>query len=252
MSLTGKIYEFNDDISASYASRTIMYLSSTQPQQFFTVGNTSYKVFHFTWQGGIEYWNTETRSQGYVVACENVDGTLVWTDDSYKIITFLDDPNYTEGGISTEDFETWILENTHEYVPTQEYLVRTFVMPDGNRLTFRDFEASSGVSNFPQTGKDGIIYLDTSTNLLYKWSGNSYVRFNPDVTGATSSAAGRAGLVPAPSAGDETKYLKGNGTWANAPVELPSVSSADNGKFLQVSNGAWAAVAVLNANGVSF
>ena len=35
-----------------------------------------------------------------------------------------------------------------------------------------------------------------------------------DFTGATSSADGTAGLVIKPSAGDEGKYLKGDGTWA--------------------------------------
>lgn len=37
----------------------------------------------------------------------------------------------------------------------------------------------------------------------------------------------------------------------NAGV-LPSVSASDNGKFLRVMNGAWAAVSISNANGVSF
>ena len=34
--------------------------------------------------------------------------------------------------------------------------------------------------------------------------------------------------------------------------EVPVVTTADNGKFLRVVNGAWAAVAIDNANGVSF
>ena len=34
--------------------------------------------------------------------------------------------------------------------------------------------------------------------------------------------------------------------------EVPSVTTADNGKFLRVVNGAWAAVEIPNANGVSF
>lgn len=33
--------------------------------------------------------------------------------------------------------------------------------------------------------------------------------------GATSSAAGKAGLVPAPSAGDTERYLRADGTWVN-------------------------------------
>ena len=36
---------------------------------------------------------------------------------------------------------------------------------------------------------------------------------NAAMTGATSSAAGAAGLVPAPGAGDEGKVLRGDGTW---------------------------------------
>jgi hypothetical protein len=34
--------------------------------------------------------------------------------------------------------------------------------------------------------------------------------------------------------------------------ELPTVTTADNGKFLRVVSGAWAAVSIANANGGSF
>ena len=34
------------------------------------------------------------------------------------------------------------------------------------------------------------------------------------MTGATSSAAGKSGLVPAPAAGKQASYLRGDGTWA--------------------------------------
>lgn len=36
------------------------------------------------------------------------------------------------------------------------------------------------------------------------------------MTGATATTAGEAGLVPAPAAGDQDKFLKGDGTWATA------------------------------------
>lgn len=36
------------------------------------------------------------------------------------------------------------------------------------------------------------------------------------------------------------------------PEGVPSVTTADNGKFLRVVNGAWTAVEIANANGVSF
>ena len=53
-------------------------------------------------------------------------------------------------------------------------------------------------------------------------------------TGATGSAAGTSGLVPAPVATDNTKYLKGDGTWGTVDA-LPSQTS-QSGKFL-TTNG---------------
>lgn len=42
--------------------------------------------------------------------------------------------------------------------------------------------------------------------------------------GATATTAGSAGLVPAPQIGDQTKFLKGNGTWAI--IDIPSFDSS--------------------------
>ena len=56
-------------------------------------------------------------------------------------------------------------------------------------------------------------------------NGNKYTLYAPTNTdtkysamkGATSSAAGAAGLVPAPAAGKQASYLRGDGTWAVPP-----------------------------------
>lgn len=40
--------------------------------------------------------------------------------------------------------------------------------------------------------------------------------------------------------------------WVDAPASLPTVTTEDNGKVLQVVNGRWAAVTIPNANGNSF
>lgn len=45
-----------------------------------------------------------------------------------------------------------------------------------------------------------------------------------DMTGATASAAGAHGLVPAPSAGDNTKFLGGDGTWKAVPAALSGLT----------------------------
>jgi hypothetical protein len=43
-----------------------------------------------------------------------------------------------------------------------------------------------------------------------------FILTNQDMTGASAQAAGAKGMVPAPSAGDNTKFLRGDGTWQSA------------------------------------
>lgn len=50
----------------------------------------------------------------------------------------------------------------------------------------------SGKANFPSTGETGKIYVDTSTNLTYRWSGSAYVEISQSLAlGSTSSTAFR-------------------------------------------------------------
>jgi hypothetical protein len=56
--------------------------------------------------------------------------------------------------------------------------------------------------------------------------------------GANGTNAGTSGLVPSPAATDNTKYLKGDGTWADVDV-FPTVTSSDNEKVLEVEDGEW-------------
>ena len=68
--------------------------------------------------------------------------------------------------------------------------------------------------------------------VIYK-NGVAYSGDTPEMTGATSSAAGKSGLVPAPSAGDQDKFLKGDGTWSDGKYLVQSglvYSLAEDGK----------------------
>ena len=56
--------------------------------------------------------------------------------------------------------------------------------------------------------------IPTKTSELTNDSG--YITGVPDMTGATGADAGTHGLVPAPAAGDQGKYLRGDGTWQTA------------------------------------
>ena len=79
------------------------------------------------------------------------------------------------------------------------------------------YTTSAHTTEIPaETGK---IYVDIPSNVTYRWGGTTYVPITNPVdimTGATSSADGVAGLVPAPHAGDQGKFLRGDGTWATA------------------------------------
>ena len=55
-----------------------------------------------------------------------------------------------------------------------------------------------------------------------------------DFTGATSGVAGASGLVPAPAAGDDTKFLSGDGTWKT--VSGGSSYTAGNGISIDANN----------------
>lgn len=60
-----------------------------------------------------------------------------------------------------------------------------------------------------------------------------------DFSGATSSAAGAHGLVPAPSAGDQEKVLHGDGTWKDAAAKLVEMSYGESNawaKFIAAYN----------------
>ena len=79
-------------------------------------------------------------------------------------------------------------------------------------------------------------------------------------TGAVTLTKGDVGLsqvdnVRQYSAQNPPPYpvTSGNGKTGGITVrEVPSVTTSDNGKFLRVVNGAWAAVEIANANGVRF
>lgn len=60
-----------------------------------------------------------------------------------------------------------------------------------------------------------------------------------EMSGATSTAAGVSGLVPAPGAGDQDKVLKGDGTWGTAP-DSANIRYNDTDHTVEAYvNGSW-------------
>ena len=99
-----------------------------------------------------------------------------------------------------------------------------------------------GVTSNVQTQLDKKLETAPVTSVNNK---TGAVQLNAsDVSAIPSTLTGTAGQVL-------TKTADGQ-EWKDAAKELPAVTTADNGKFLRVVSGAWAAVEIANANGGSF
>lgn len=122
----------------------------------------------------------------------------------------------------------------------------TNIQINGNTISATDTKYSAG-NGLTLTGT--VFYADTSvlatqTDLASKQdvltpgpnitiSGNTISATDTtysDFIGANLSTAGTHGLVPAPAAGDNTKFLAGDGTWKTVSLyELPIASSSTLG-----------------------
>lgn len=70
---------------------------------------------------------------------------------------------------------------------------------------------------YDTSGKNYAVVLDGNGKMYVNvpWTDTNTTYSN--MGAATSSAAGKAGLVPAPAAGAQGKYLRGDGTWQTPP-----------------------------------
>lgn len=75
--------------------------------------------------------------------------------------------------------------------------------------------STSGNKHIPSGGSSGQI-LRWSSDGTAVWGADNNTTYS-NMTGASSSAAGKAGLVPAPSAGASNRYLRSDGTWVVPP-----------------------------------
>lgn len=94
---------------------------------------------------------------------------------------------------------------------------------------------------------DGVLTITQNGTTVQTFSANQATNVTAaltdttysDFTGATSSAAGAHGLVPAPSAGDQEKVLHGDGTWKDTTAKLVEMSYGESNawaKFIAAYN----------------
>lgn len=106
----------------------------------------------------------------------------------------------------------------------------------GNKLIGGGNGSTTTVTDINDLANVLISNVQDKQILVYDASAGKWVNKTPEeiqvevMTGATADAAGTSGLVPAPAAGEQDKYLRGDGVWA-APLsdeQLTALGKVDN------------------------
>ncbi len=113
-------------------------------------------------------------------------------------------------------------------------------------------EIRNALKEIAVTGKAADLQEDSEHRLVSDtektaWNGKaSGNHTHNSMTAATASAAGEAGLVPAPAAGAQAKYLRGDGTWQTPPDTNTTYSAAT-----QSANGLMSAADKTKLDGIA-
>ena len=143
--------------------------------------------------------------------------------------------------------------------------VEAAAMPDGSNMSESDYsyieeliedaqEAATDSEAWAVGERGGVPVGPTDPtyhNNSHYWSQQAAAN---DMTGATATTPGVHGLAPAPAAGDQDKFLKGDGTWSNPPYPsdmtgatallpgthglVPAPAAGDEDKVLK-GDGTW-------------
>ena len=126
----------------------------------------------------------------------------------------------------------------------------TYTKGDGSTGTITTQDTTYGVVSKTSNGLAPMLPNESTTTKYLRQDGSWVVPPNTtysNMTGATSSAAGKAGLVPAPVAGKQTSFLRGDGTWViptdtkyNVATQSENglMSSTDKTKLDGIATGA--------------
>lgn len=90
---------------------------------------------------------------------------------------------------------------------------------------------------YTTSGKNYKVQLDSSGNAYVNvpWTDTNTTYTN--MGAASASAAGKAGLVPAPAAGAQAQYLRGDGTWQTPPNTTYGLASTTANGLLRQLDG---------------
>lgn len=175
-----------------------------------TAGNKVGSLYMYgSGKGYTELRTRNTSDTSYTTYLPNKNGTIALTAD---IPTSLP----ANGGNST----TVNGHTVNSDVPANAKFTDTvYTLPDattsakGGVKVGSNLTISSGTLSLTKDNVTAALgYTPPTTNTTYNTMG-----------AATASAAGKAGLVPAPAAGKQTSFLRGDGTWQNVDTSSAKV-----------------------------
>lgn len=187
--------------------------------------------------------NQTTRSNAYALTRE---GTGRYKGDLYVNCN----ANSTGGNkVATESYVTTVINNTSFGGGSGSGLPAVSSSDNGKILQVSSGTWSIVTPNFLTSHQDisgkansadlaTVATTGSYNDLLNKPDLSSYLTSVPTMTGATSSAAGTAGLVPAPTSADIDKFLAGDGTYKSGglPMVILSYGSSTWTDFINAYN----------------
>ena len=141
----------------------------------------------------------------------------------------------------------------------KELLLKTSIDPDNdssinnktatvgaviNYVNSVESEIVSAVNSSLNSKVSSVTYDSTNKKLVYNKGGSTntdivtVATLKSDIgtmTGATASANGAMGLVPAPSSGKQNYFLRGDGTWAFLEGTTYTIASGDSNGQIKVT-----------------
>lgn len=174
---------------------------------------------------------TEISAFKDIANANNSASISVSIDDSGNITTYAPTPGSTSNdtNIATTAFVKSIVPTYTAgaglSLTSNEFSLDTSGATTGSYGPSENITGNEGTTvNIPYITVDEYGRVTSISDKVYTSKNSTY----NDMTGATSSAVGTHGLVPAPAAGDQNKFLKGNGSW-ETPYLAMTASEASEG-----------------------
>jgi len=201
-------------------------------------GNTNYlNLYTDNSNAATQVKAVQIAQDGTITVAKTISGTVDKANKDGSGNTIVDTYSTKPNTISALSVSGRVItytraDNTTGTITTQDTIYTLPVAGTGINGTLGGIKVGSGLTIDSTTGvlsatgggtADSVEWsgvLNKPTDISYWNNDSGYITLANVMAGATASTAGSAGVVPAPGSGDQAKYLRGDGQWAE-------VSSSD-------------------------